>query len=277
MNFGTSQDVEKRSGNRCPASRAGQGVRPAAAGSYPMKNSFTTEQLDLFASANGRDLADAVASGDPLAFATRVPSTWLDLVARPDTSAIRAVWEPATAHLPRFVDYLARSISGAAIIEVRTFPVLLLALPNWNEENFELVPGFCWMGLPATSAQIEHLVADVGSIPPSLEQLWRVANFITIKDGSILCSPDPTTRPMTEAPVVLSALADPNVTEDIYECLQIAVVNNPMVTCMTRPPGQSHWNDFLVLRFRRTHDLSSAVRTRLDDKLADWTFVDWTP
>jgi hypothetical protein len=242
-----------------------------------MKNSFTAEQLELFATTHGRDLAGVIASSDPAELAARVPSTWIDLVDHPDERAIRAIWEPAAAQLPRFVDYLARSISGAAIIEVNAFPVLLLALPNWNEENFELVPGFCWMGVPAASSQIEHLVAKVGPIPPSLERLWRVANFITIKDGSILCSPDPTTRPMTEAPVVLPALADPNMPENIYECLQIAVVNTQMVTCMTRPPGQSHWNDFLVLRFRRTHELSSAVRTRLDDKLADWTFVDWVP
>lgn len=242
-----------------------------------MKNAFTAEQLELFATTHGRDLAEVIASSDPAKLAARVPSTWIDLVGQPGERAIRAIWEPAATQLPRFVDYLARSISGAAIIEVHTFPVLLLALPNWNEENFELVPGFCWMGVPATSVQIEGMIADVGSIPPSLEQLWRVANFITIKDGSILCSPELTTHPMTEAPVMLSALADPNAPKDVYECLQIAVVNNQMVTCMTRPPGQLHWNDFLVLRFRRIHELSSAVRTRLDDKLADWTFVDWAP
>jgi hypothetical protein len=138
-----------------------------------MKNSFTAEQLNLFVTAHGRDLADAIASNDPAAFAARIPSTWLDLVAQPDASTIHAIWEPAAAHLPRFIDYLSRS--------------------------------------------------------------------------------------------------------DVYECLQITVVNDQMVTCMTRPPGQVPWNDFLVRRFRRTHQLSSAVRTRLDDKLADWTFADWAP
>lgn len=240
-----------------------------------MKNAFTAEQLDLFATTFGGDLARAIALSDPMELAARIPSTWLDLVSHPSERAMRTIWEPAAGQLPRFVDYLARSVGGAAVIEVHAFPVLLLALPDWNEENLELMPGFCWMGTPTESSQIERVVADVGPIPPSLERLWRVANFITIKEGSILCSPDRTTSAMTEAPVVLPPLADPNARGDMYECLQIAVVNNQMVTCMTRPPGQVHWNDFLVRRFRRTNELSSAVRTRLDDKLADWTFVDW--
>lgn len=242
-----------------------------------MKNAFTTDQLELFATHHGNDLANAIAAGDPAAFSGRVPSTWLDLVNRPDEQAIRAIWDPAASQLPRFIDYLVHSVDGAAIIEVDAFPVLVWALPNWNEESFELVPGFCWMGTPTDTALVEQFIAEVGPIPRSLEQLWRVANFITIKEGSILCSLDPTTRPMTEAPVVLSPLAERNSPQNLYECLQIAVVNYHMITCMTRRPGQPQWDDYLVRRFRRTDELASAVRMRLDDKLADWTFVEWAP
>lgn len=239
-----------------------------------MKNSFTTEQMELLATTIGRDLAQAIATSDPTDFTGRVPATWLDLVGRPAEQAMRAIWEPAATQLPRFVDYLATSVNGASITEVHGFPVLILALANWWEENLELVPGFCWMGTPTESAHIDRLVATVGAIPPPLEHLWRVANFITTKESSTLCSLDPTTRAMTEAPVVLPTLADPNAPQDIYECLQIAVVNDQMVTCMTRRQGQSHWNDFLVRYFRRTHKLSPAMRTRLDDLLADCPFLE---
>lgn len=240
-----------------------------------MKSSFTAEQLNLFTELHGRELAKLIESTDPADYATRVPSTWLDLVARPSSSSIHAMWKGAIAHLPRFVDYLARSVDGAAVIEVDGFPVLLLALPNWREKDEELSPGFCWVGTPTDAARIDEFVSEVGPIPPALDHLWRVANFITTKERSTLCSLDPSTRTITEAPVVLSALPDPSVPQDIYECLQIAVLNHQMVTCMTRPPGQRRWNDFLVRRFRQTHSLTSAVHTNLDDRLANWTFLDW--
>ena len=241
-----------------------------------MKNSLTPEQLALFATSHGDDLASLVESTDPATFAARVPATWLELVAHPVAAAVRALWEPAAAQLPRFVDYLSRSVQGAGIFEAHGFPVLVMSLPDWSEENCELEPGFFWMGTPAASEQIERLIAELGPVPASLEQLWRVANFINTKEHSILCSVDPTTRAMTEAPVVLPPLPDAKEPEGAYECLQIAVVNNQMVTCMTRPPGQLHWNDALARRFRRTQKISQAIRTRLDDMLADWAFSEWT-
>jgi hypothetical protein len=241
-----------------------------------MKNSFTDEQLELFAVTYGNDLARSVASTDPASFATRVPSTWLDLVAHPRAPEVRALWEPAVAQLPRFVEYLAHSVTGAAIFEAHGFPVLAMALPDWNEEDCELKPGFCWMGTPTASEQIERLITEVGPIPASLEQLWRVANFIDTKEHSILCSLDARTRAVTEAPVVLPPLANVEEPEGAYECLQIAVVNDQMVTCMTRLPGQPAWNDLLVRRFHRTGQVARPIRKRLDDVLTDWSFSDWS-
>ena len=69
-----------------------------------MKNSLTDEQLKLFSLTYGDGLAGIVASSDPASFATRVPTAWLDLVAHPGESAVRAIWDLASAQLPRFVD-----------------------------------------------------------------------------------------------------------------------------------------------------------------------------
>lgn len=242
-----------------------------------MKNSLTVEQLELFGVIYGNDLARSVASADLASFAAHVPPSWLELVAHPGEAAIRAIWEPAAAQLPRFVDYLACTISGAAIFEVDGSPVLAMALPDWSEEDCEIKPGFCRMGTPTADAQIERFIAQVGSIPASLEQLWRTANFIDTKEHSILCSLDPTTRALTEAPVVLPPLADVVEPEGANECLQIAVVSNQMVTCMTRLPGQSRWNDLLVRRFRHTDQVARSIRKRLDDLLTDWSFSEWSP
>jgi|GEM_PF-5371814 len=241
-----------------------------------MKSSLSAEQLELFETSYGVELARAVAATDPEAFRSRVPATWLELIEHPGAETIRAIWAPALAVLPRFVDYLSRSVDGAALLEVHGFPTLVMALPDWDEQNCELGPGFCWMGIPTAGAQIEAFIAETGPIPASLEQLWRVANFINIKEHSLLCSLDATTRAMTEAPQVLPPLPKVEEPEGALECLQIAVINHQMVTCMTRPPGQRHWDDRLVQRFRRSDEISRSIRKRLDDKLADWSFSEWS-
>src|ERR1041384_7540256 len=87
-----------------------------------VKNALTSEQLELFGLGYGSDVARTVAAADPASFAGRVPSSWLEIVARPEAAAVRALWEPAAAQLPRFVDYPARSISGAAAFEAHGFP-----------------------------------------------------------------------------------------------------------------------------------------------------------
>ena len=216
-----------------------------------MKNALTSEQLELFGLGYGSDVARTAAAADPAGFAGRVLSSWLEIVAHPEAAAVRALWEPAAAQLPRFVDYLARSISGAAVFEAYGFPVLAIATPDWNEEDCELGPGFCWIGTPTASERIERLVAEVGPIPASLEALWHVANFIDTKEHSTVCSLDPVTRARTEPPVVLPPLPHVNEADGAFECLQVAVVNNQMVICMTRAPGESVWRDYLVRRFRR--------------------------
>lgn len=242
-----------------------------------MKNSLTDEQLKLFSLMYGDGLARAVASCDPASFATRVPPVWLDLVAHPGEPAVRAIWDLASAQLPRFVDYLARSITGAAIFEMQEVPVLAMALPDWSEEDCELRPGFCRMGTPTAGEHIERFVERVGAIPPPLERLWRVANFIDTKEHSIVCSLHEGTLGLAEAPVVLPPIANAEEPEGAYECLQVAVVNNQMVTCMTRGPGRQDWNDLLVRRFRRTDQVARCIRKRLDDLLADWSFSEWAP
>ena len=242
-----------------------------------MKNTLTSEQLGLFAQEYDRELADQLAATDPRSLGPCIPETWLNLVEHPTADSVTALWADAESALPRFVDYLRCSVNGAAILNAYGFPILILALPNWKEEDFNLMPGFCWMGLPTAPEAIDRFVDQVGPIPAALDKLWRVTNFITMKEHSLVCSLDESTRQITEAPVALPPLVDPNAPSELYECLQIAVINDQMVTCMTRPPGQHHWNDFIVRRFRRANSITSAVRVRLDDKLADWTFVDWEP
>lgn len=242
-----------------------------------MKNALTPKQFELFGLGYGNDLARSAAAADPASFASRVPPSWLEIVAHPEAASVRALWEPAAAQLPRFVEYLTRSISGAAVFEAHGFPVLAIATPDWNEEDCEVGPGFCWIGTPTASERIERLVAEVGPIPASLDALWRVANFIETKEHSTLCSLDPATRAKTEAPVVLPPLPGVDEADGAFECLQIAVVNHQMVTCMTRPPGELAWRDYLVRRFRRTDQVSGMVRRQLDDLLTDWTFSEWTP
>jgi hypothetical protein len=77
-----------------------------------MKNSLTPEQLALFASSYGDDLARRIDSTDPTTFTARVPATWLELVAHPGAPAVRALWEPAAALLPRFVVSAASTPHG---------------------------------------------------------------------------------------------------------------------------------------------------------------------
>lgn len=214
-----------------------------------MKSSLTTEYLQLLARHYGSALAAIASEEIPVSLRSRVPPSWLDVVAQPNAAAVRALWAVAAVELPRFVDYLAGSIEGAALIELHGVPALVFALPDWDEDNCELGPGFCVMGTPTEPQLISQLCERVGEIPPPLRQLWTVTSFITLKEHSVLCSLDERTRGLTEAPVVLPALTGDDIPDGIGDCLQIAVINDQMVTCMTRPPGQTHWNDKLVLRY----------------------------
>jgi hypothetical protein len=240
-----------------------------------MRNSFNAHYLDVLVESGGDQLAKEIAEGDPRSFAGIVPDTWLDLVERPGEDTLRAIWSSAAIRFPRFVDYLINFVEGAAIVSSYGAPMLMMALPNWYEEDSKFEPGFCWMGTPARIDAIARFAEETGPIPPALEALWRVANFITTKTPSILCSLDSSTRAMTEAPALLSAGVLSGPPEEIYECLKIAVVNGQIISCLTRPRGQSHWDDHLVGRFRNTDMLFSGVRLNLDDVLADWPFLKW--
>lgn len=240
-----------------------------------MKSSLTSGHLQLLATHYGTSVAASASEDLPASLLSRVPATWLDVVTQPNASTIQALWTAASADLPRFIDYLARSIEGAGLVEMHGFPALVIALPDWDEENCELGPGFCVMGTPTAPQLISQFCDQAGDIPASLRQLWTVANFITLKEHSVLCSLDGSTRGLTEAPAVLPALAGDDVPDGVADCLQIAVINDQMVTCMIRPLGHTHWKDQLVLRYRRTDQISTPLRRRLDDKLADWTFTKW--
>lgn len=242
-----------------------------------MKNAISAEYVDLLVTTHGREVAKQLEGHIPDALTKRVPQSWMEIVNQPGAASLRALLEPAVPHLPRFVEYLTRFVEGAAVIEAYGAPALVIALPNWAEEGMELHPGFCWMGLPTNPGRIEKFIDQVGPIPASLESLWRVANFVNTKHPSNICSLEPLAHDGIEAPEVFLEPSRANPTAPPFECLKIAVTNHQMITCMTRPPGQKHWDDMLVERFRHTGELSYGVKGRLDSMLADSSFADWEP
>jgi hypothetical protein len=238
-----------------------------------MKNPISVEYISRLAFFDGEQVSRQAERDIPKELEERIPATWLELLREPCAATIRALWQPAKKYLPGFINYLACNVEGAAVVEAYGTTALLLALPDWVEEGMERQPGFCWLGLPTGHAHIESFVDKVGPIPPSLESLWRVANFINTKHPSMICSLEPTTRQLTEEPELLSVSVHSNPEEPPLECLKIASVNGQMVTCMTRPIGQIHWNDWLVEKFRHSNDYFYAGKRTLDRMLSD----DWEP
>jgi hypothetical protein len=239
-----------------------------------MSHSFDAQYFELFSSSYGAQLAQQISTIDPATYSHCIPTIWLEIVARPTEHSVRALWEPAAAHLPRFVSYVASAIQGAAVINVQGAHVLMLALPEWDGDRLAETPGFCWMGTPTPPHLIEEFVRRVGPIPPSLEGLWRVANFVTTKQPSKICSLDPSARKLAEPPEVLPPCpADDD--GQIYECLKIAAVNSEMTTCMVRPPGSHEWADYLAVRYTSSQELSWGVRRQLDNLLVDQSILEW--
>jgi hypothetical protein len=239
-----------------------------------MKNSFTREYIDIFSTTHSSSIVRQLEEDVPSRLAKSVPPEWLEIVRRPGEASLRSLWKPANDHLPRFVGYLATSVEGAAIVEAYDAPVLLLALPDWAEEEMEPRPGFCWIGLPTEPALLEQFIEQIGPIPTSLESLWRVANFVNTKHPSNLCSLRPSHK-MIETPEVFLEPSRANANDDAFECLKIAVTNDQMITCMTRPPGQRHWDDMLVERFRHTGEIFYGVKGQLDSMLSNQSSSDW--
>lgn len=239
-----------------------------------MKNTLDEKYLKLIAQLHGDDVARQIEEGSPNAHSKRAPEAWLELVERPTEQTVRAVWAPAAAHLPRFVDYLAHGIEGAAVFQAYGALVLVIALPDWDQERQEPAPGLCWIGTPATPSAIERFMEEAGVIPPCLEALWRVASFVNTRQPSIMCSLDPAAHELTERPAILPPSRVDGM-GDLYECLKIAVVNRHMVTCMVRPPGQRVWDDVLAVRDIHSGELSWGVRRKLDNMLVDISVLEW--
>jgi hypothetical protein len=238
-----------------------------------MKNSISAEYVALLSSSSNDDIKQQVERDIPKALEEKLPSAWIELLRNPCADTIRSLWEPAREHLPNFINYLAHSIEGAAVVEAYGKVSLLLALPDWREENMERQPGFCWMGLPPDKALIEIFVGKVGPIPLSLQSLWSVASYINTKHPSVICSVDPADHQLAEEPEIFPLSFHSSPTEPPLECLKIASVNGQMITCMTRPQGQAHWDDMLVEKFRNTNDFFYGVKSPLDHMLTD----NWEP
>lgn len=80
-----------------------------------------------------------------------VPETWLALVKSPDAARVRERWAPASEFLPRFVDYLSRSILDVKI-GVRHLECLVIV-----ESPHDLRT--CLTRQPGTRRWDDHLVS----------------------------------------------------------------------------------------------------------------------
>lgn len=234
-----------------------------------MKSSLPDAYMALLGPAAKRQVEMGVSK----ALEARLPPSWRDLLRDPCADTIRALWAPAREQLPRFIDYLAHSVEGAAVIELGGLVYMGLALPDWVEEPMERQPGFCWMGLPTDAALLKIFIDRVGPIPRSLESLWSVTSFIDTKHPSRICSLEPAARDVAEEPEIFPASVQRSPEQPALECLKIAAVNGQMITCMTRPPGQAHWDDTLAERFRWADDYFYVGKPTLDRMLSD----DWEP
>lgn len=242
-----------------------------------MRHTIDEDYLELFRAAHGAQIAASLAVSDPRDFRGQVPEEWIALACSLDPGALRSIWSAAGTCFDRFVNYLSSGVQGCGILAVGEVPVLVLALPDWDEQGADLSPGFCLMGPPTPESSVEAFAAQVGALPLTMQALWKVTSYLTLKEGSTLCTLDSRLLSLTESPANLGNMRDPNGAPSVIECLEVAVVNREMVTCLTRMPGTSRWEDHLVRCFRSTREVASAVRMTLASKLADWTFHDYSP
>lgn len=234
-----------------------------------MKGTLSAAYLERLALLEGSTIARQVEDGAPDTLLSKLPAAWIELLSDPCEATVRELWRPALDHLPRFIDYLAHRVEGAAVVEAHGTVALLLALPDWLEEPMEREAGFCWMGLPAGKERIAGFTDTAGPIPASLDSLWQVSGFLTTRHPSVICSLDPAHYLYAEAPEILEGVTHSAPDAPPLDCLKIAAVNGQMVTCMTRPVGQAHWDDRLVEVFRHTNEYFYGVKSTLDRMLAD--------
>lgn len=204
-----------------------------------------------------------------------VPDTWRRLVAEPSAESVRRVWVGAEAVLPRLVHHLERAILGAAVAESDLGWLLVYHLKDWKEVGVEgLEDGFMFGGLAIEPGLLEEFEEQVGALPASIRALWLTHGFVS-KSGSFIASLDPRQQRLARAPAVhpgKTIQEDPPRTAD---CLAISAVGSSLMTCLSREPGERAWCDHIVEAERWGPSFSPALRERLDDLLADWTFHEW--
>ncbi|WP_414551376.1 hypothetical protein [Anabaena sp. CCY 0017] len=209
---------------------------------------------------------------------TQIPSSWLRVVDTPCTTLINEIWSEAKSVLPRFMEYLNQSTWAIAIADGLLGPTLIYYIKDWEETQIgQYEPGFMLAGLPTPVERIRAFEQSMGRIPASLQKLWQVHGFVLIKSGAILSSLDHSLEEFCGSPTVLGLRKAPSDPQEQYECLAIADVRSELPVCLTRTPGFSVWEDFIVLADRDGEEVAPAVRTRIDDLLTDWTFSEWTP
>jgi hypothetical protein len=208
----------------------------------------------------------------------RIPSSWLRLADTSCTNVIAELWSEARDSLPRFVEYLNQSTLAIFLADGPIGPFLVYHIKDWEETKIaQYEDDFMLAGLPTPIERINTFEESIGSIPASLKNLWQVHEFVLTKSGAILSSLDKALADFCGFPKVLGLRKAPSNPQEQYECLAIADVWKELPMCLTRKPGTSYWEDFIVLADRDGAEVTPTVRTRIDDLLTDWTFSDWNP
>ncbi|HEX5745268.1 MAG TPA: hypothetical protein VFZ09_03430 [Archangium sp.] len=205
-----------------------------------------------------------------------VPEAWLALVKSPDAVHVRELWAPASEVLPRFVDYLSRSILDAKIGVCGTGHILVYQLKDWDENRINgYEDGFMMAGKPTPPSCIDRFEGEMGEIPRSLRTLWELHGFVRLKSDEFLKSVDPAQQLFSHTPELLPAKEDRWQAGRRLECLVIVESTYDLMTCLTRQPGTRRWDDLLVSAEYWGNTMRETQYRGIDDLLADWSFRSW--